>query len=129
MARLEGKAKLPTEHAKRRMSERWGGCDSIALANGARHCGLGLNDIENWERCDDGFELKKLKSYIQARESHQGKNVKLYDGFCFIFMRTSGRLITMYKIENEDVLEEYKNVHWIEKRKREKYRRMRRGEQ
>lgn len=115
-------AKRTTKHADRRIKERFGSnVDGIGLANGARHNGIALNDLAHYAS-DTQFPMLKRLFYNKGT---QGKTVRLYRGYVFIFFNTSKRLITMYPIASE-FLEEYEKARFIEELKHETYRKERR---
>lgn len=114
-------AKRTTKHADRRIRERFGNVDGVSLANGARHNGIALNDLANYA---SDIQFPMLKKLFHNKGT-QGKTVRLYMGYVFIFFNSSKRLITMYPIASE-FLEEYGKARFIEEIKREIYRKERR---
>ena len=104
-----------TYHAMKRIDERFGNYDKLALVNGARHSGLTDSDLE---------EVPDLLAFYR-KKAHSGKRVFIYAGFVFVFFTSSKRLITMYPLP-EELMEDYMKVEYKEEEKREKYRRSRR---
>ena len=89
--------KKPTEHAKMRAEERLGISDVENYALGALHCGLTDYDVAQYPH---------LKEYLDKRDNNKYHKAVFYKGACFIFVSSSSRLITCYKITGDEVLKE-----------------------
>lgn len=107
-----------TQHAKKRILERFGKYDVESLSNGARHSGLKEHDL---------LEVPNLLEYYR-KKAHTGKKVYIYSGFVFIYFSTSKRMITMYPLPDE-YKEDYEKVAYKEAEKQESYRRSKREQQ
>lgn len=106
--------KKPTAHGMMRAEERLGISDIENYAKGALHCGLRAYDVSSYPH---------LSEFLEKRQSvNKHHLVVLYKGACFIFVRSSSRLITCFKLEGEELLEEYEQIRWKENSKRIKYR-------